>query len=391
VIYPTVFVLPGRPVISEPIDLDRGQRVDLVLGLSMTSADVRWVLVEGTTAEGATIGRDAVDFGTLDDVFAAVGENRLHAIGVTWANDAETAASTLLDALADRGLVSVIAVSEQESADALATGIAEHGGYRDVAVCVVEPDDALVALVDDDGVTTDRVDPTADDMLALLDRSDAQPEAIFVLGSADDIASIASSFHGAAVPVITAAEAELALARGAALAAARAVNTLDARPARWRMPSRIGALTSVVAAAVVVFVVSLSAAVGLGLTPDTDSTVAQRDTVATTDQPVRVPPAPSAPQAAPRPVPAAPPPPPPAAPPPEAVPPVAQTIVEAAAPVPDASPVVEPPAAPPPPPAYVPPAPAPAYVPPPPQPRLRDRIIERIPIIGRFHEPNPYG
>jgi hypothetical protein len=51
-------------------------------------------------------------------------------------------------------------------------------------------------------------------------------------------------------------------------------------------------------------------------------------------------------------------------------------------------------------PAYVPPAPAnvpppapaPNYVPPaPPQPRLRDRIIERIRIINRFHEPNPYG
>jgi hypothetical protein len=44
------------------------------------------------------------------------------------------------------------------------------------------------------------------------------------------------------------------------------------------------------------------------------------------------------------------------------------------------------------PPAALPPAPAPVYVPPPPpQPRLRDRIIERIPIINRFHEPDPYG
>jgi hypothetical protein len=363
--------------------------VDLVLGLSMTSADVRWVLVEGTTAEGATVCRDAFGLDTLDDVLAVVGENRLHAVGVTWSNDAEAAASTLLDALADRGLDSVIAVSEQECADALATGIAERAGYRELAVCIVEPDDALVVLVDADGVTTERVDdPTAGGTLALLDRSDARPEAIFVLGSADDIASVANSFHGAAVPVITAAERELALARGAALAAARAVNTLDARPARWRVPSRVGALTSVVAAAVVVFVVSLSAALGLGLTPDTDPAVTQRDTAATTDQPVRVPPAPSAQQAAPQPVPVAPPPPPPAAPPTEAVPPVAETIVEAAAPVPDAIPIVEPPAAPPapvsvPPPAYVPPAP--------PQPRLRDRIIERIPIINRFHEPNPYG
>ena len=195
----------------------------------------------------------------------------------------------MLDALAERGLDNVITVSEQEAADSLATGIADRGGYRDVAVCIVEPDDALVALVDADGVTTERVDPAADDMLALLDRSDVQPEAIFVLGSADDIDSIATSFHGAAVPVITAAEADLALARGAALASARAVNTLEARPSRWRLPSRIGALTSVVAAAVVVFVVSLSAALGYGLTPDTNSTVAQRDTAATADQPARVP------------------------------------------------------------------------------------------------------
>ena len=151
----------------------------------------------------------------------------------------------------------------------------------------------------------------------------ASPRRSSSLGSADDIDSIATSFHGAAVPVITAAEADLALARGAALASARAVNTLEARPARWRMPSRIGALTSVVAAAVVVFVVSLSVALGLGLTPDTDSTVAQRDTAATADQPARVPTAPSVAQAVPQPVPAAPPPS-PAAPPPRLLRPLPQ-------------------------------------------------------------------
>jgi hypothetical protein len=372
--------------------------VDLVLGLSMTSADVRWVLVEGATAEGATVCRDTADFDTLDDAISAVGENRLHAVGVTWANEAEAAATTLLDALAARGLANVITVSQQEAADSLATGIADRGDYRDVAVCIVEADEAHVALVDGDGVTTERVEPTADDMLALLDRSGASPEAIFVLGSADDIDAVAASFHGAAVPVITAAEADVALARGAALASARAVNALDTRPARWRMPSRTGALTSVVAAALVVFVVSLSTALGLGLAPDEDSTVAQRDTAVTAEQPARVSPAPSVAKAAPQPV--------PVAPPPAAPPPVAQTIVEAAAPVPDAIPMIVPPAGPPPapadvpppapadvpPPAYVPPAPAPNYVPPPPpQPRLRDRIIERIPIINRFHEPNPYG
>ena len=280
--------------------------MDLVLGLSLTSADVQWVLVEGTTAEGATIRRDAVDSDTLDDVVAAVGENRLHAVGVTWANEAESAASTLLDALAERGIDNVITVSEEEAADALAMGIAERGGYSEVAVCIVDPDNALVALVDADGVTTERVDP--DDTLALLDRSGAQPEAIFVLGSADDIDSVAGAFHGAAVPVITAAEADLALARGAALASAQAVNTLEAQPARWRLPSRIGVLTSVLAAAVVVFVVSISVALGLRLTPGTDSTVAQRDTAATAEQPASVPAVPPVRRAVPKPVPAAPPP-----------------------------------------------------------------------------------
>ena len=105
----------------------------------MTSADVRWVLVEGSTAEGATICRDAVDADTLDDVIAAVGENRLHAVGVTWATEAETAASTLLDALAARGLGIVITVSEHEAADALATGIADRGGYSRNLIVVARP------------------------------------------------------------------------------------------------------------------------------------------------------------------------------------------------------------------------------------------------------------
>jgi hypothetical protein len=41
---------------------------------------------------------------------------------------------------------------------------------------------------------------------------------------------------------------------------------------------------------------------------------------------------------------------------------------------------------------YVPPPPPPAYVPPAPQPRQRDRILEKIPIINRFHTPDySYG
>ena len=390
--------------------------MDLVLGLSMTSTDLRWVLVEGSTGEGATVHRDGIDFETLDDVIAAVGDNRLHAVGVTWIDEAETQASTVLETLAARGLENVIAISELEAAEALASGIADRAGYDDVAVCLVEPDAAVVAMVTSQGATVERIARPLDgddavelpsSVIALLDLDEWQPEAIFVVGSADDLDLVMSSIAGLTdAPVISAAEADLALARGAALASAQAVNTLDTP--RAPLMSRTGALASVLVAAVVVFVVSLSVALGLRLTPGTNPPPDQ-PRVANADAPAPAAPAPSVPKArpsSPRP----------------AAPPVAKTVAVAVPPAPEAAPV-EPPAAAPidpepayvppapvytaPVPAYVPPAPAytppvPAYVPPaappnyvppaPPQPRLRDRIIERIPIINRFHEPEyPYN
>ncbi|MGV0605212.1 DUF7159 family protein [Mycolicibacterium sp. XJ1904] len=399
--------------------------MDLVLGLSMTSSTVRWVLVEGTTGEGATVDRGSFDFDAevdpddlLNVALADVADGPIHAIGVTWTNEAETVASDVLDALAARGYGNAIAVSELEAGDVLAAGIAEIADYDDVAVCIVEPDAAVVAMVDRDGVTVDRIARPLDgadvvelpsSVIAMLELNDWRPQAIFVVGSARDVELITSTLGDVTdSPVFSAAEADLALARGAALASARAVNRLDA-PAT-KAPSRVGALASVLVAAVVTFVVSTSTAVGLTLTGDSSST--RQDPRVTDEEPVAVA------DEAPRPVeneihskkvttPA------------EAKPVVAQTIAMAAPPpppaAPPAEPVYEPPAYVPPapaytapepaytppapagaPPAYAPPPvyappPAPAYVPPP-QPRLRDRIIERIPIINRFHEPEyTYG
>jgi hypothetical protein len=380
--------------------------MDLVLGLSMTSTAVRWVLVEGTTGEGATIHRDGIDFDTLDDIVGAVGDNRLHAVGVTWTNEGEAEASLMLDALAARGLDNVITVSELEAADVLAAGIADRGSYDDVAVCLVEPDAAVIAIVTPKGVTVDRIARPLDEadavelpssVIAMLELDEWQPEAVFVVGSADDLDLVMSTLAGLTeAPVFSAAEADLALARGAALASARAVNTLEAP--RAPLMTRIGALTSVLVAAVVIFVISLSVALGLRLTPGTDAPGEQRPAADAADVPAPAAPAPAVKQAAPQtPRHAAPPP-------PQAGPPAGRRVAAAVPQAPEVGPVDEAPAYvppepqyTPPAPAYVPPAPAPAYVPPapppnyvppaPPQPRLRDRIIERIPIINRFHEP----
>jgi hypothetical protein len=375
--------------------------MDLVFGLSLTSTAVRWVLVEGATGEGAPIDRGEFQVGALDADFLldvllnqdTVAGRRLHAVGVTWTNEAAVSASVVLDALADRGVRNVVAVPDTDAAEALAYGIAEITDYDDVAVCVVEPDAAFVALVTDHQVAVERIDRPQDrddaleltsSVIAMLDSTGRRPGAVFVVGS-DDVDVIVSSFEAISeTPVFSATEAELALARGAALASAREVNEAEVPGVLVgpRLKSRIGLLSTVLGAAVLTFVVSLSMALGVRLTPDT-----------ATEEPQNV----NAAEAAPV---AAPPPPHRAAPSPQqAAAAVAKTIVVARPPAPEpaAAPVYEPPAAAPvaPPPVYQPPAPAyvpppaPLYVPPPPppQPRLRDRIIERIPIINRFHEP----
>ncbi|MEV3903330.1 hypothetical protein AB0K11_13480 [Mycobacterium sp. NPDC050551] len=417
------------------------------------------MLVEGATGEGATIDKGTLELGGADDglndlvdavlgegPFAAVPGRRPRAIGVTWLGSATAAASTVLELLADKGADNVIAVSESDAAAALATGIGDIAGLDDVAVCVVEPDAAVAAVVDAHEVVVDVVErfgagdaaDLAHWLTALVDGCASEPADVYVLGSAGDLDDVVVALGATGLAVISAAEADLALARGAALASARSTYDLDlgfaAAPApagtRRFVTPRVAAVGGVLVAAVVTFVVSLSVALTPSSTPEHEQTASESEQTAKAalvQEPVEQ--LPSRPQKLPpRPAPAAPPvdiDPPAAAPAPPEVLPVEP--VEAA-PAPEA-PAWEPPAAdpapqglpepgvpayvPPAPPAYVPPAapsvPAvegtppgftpgnPAYVPPrpdgtvppvqQPQPRLRDRIIGRLPLINRLQGP----
>ncbi len=408
---------------------------DIVLALSMTSTAIRWVFVEGPTGDGAPVDRGKLDVDSLaafdpDELLETLlgdDSRRPSAIGISATADAEPASIMLLDAMAARGVDGTVVVAPVAAARALATGIADVAGYDDVTVCIVEPDVTFVAAVDTHQVTVDAIDrsPGEDDagltaqVRAILADERRQPAAVFVIGSGEPqvLEGVVSGLAlDAAVPVFSAAEAELAMARGVALAMT-GVSPQSAGPSRT---VRVGALTSVLVAAVLTFVVSVSVAVGLRFAPgsDHDGTVAAEPARAAGIPPVaQVVPAPAAPPPA---LPAAPPaaveapeaaPPAPVVPeeipaaseeipaapqevpvvpagPAEVVPPVAATIAVApppatVAPVPVAEPMA------PPAPVYIPPPPVPA--PPPPQPRLRDRIIERIPILNRLHEPQfPY-
>jgi hypothetical protein len=392
---------------------------------------VRFVLVEGATGEGATVHHDSLDIATTRNtaasgshallnglgkrVIAAARNGRLRSIGVTWSDWAAADGSSILRALAASGVENVIAVSQSDTADALATGIKNLSGYDDIAVCIVEPDAAVVAIVNTKGVLVDRIDRPVDGgdvddlvegLLRMMHLRHWKPESIFILGSADDLDLIRSSLEDATpAPVVSAAEADLALARGAALAV-RAMYCVEAPVAstaapgedapasagspRPRLTSRVGVLTAVLAAAVVTFIVSLSVALGMRLLPDSEEAP-----VAATGGPLIAGNAPAGAQPAPQSLPAAPP---PEAPPPEAPPPAEESVVVTAVPASVAAPAAAAPVAPPtaeemteplpaaPPPGYIPPQ-TPAYVPPPPDPRLRDRVIERIPILNRFHQP----
>ena len=408
--------------------------MDLVLGLSVTSTAVRWVLVEGVTGDGDAVDRGVLDVGdsadfdaealltVLLDANEAVVESGLHAAGVTWTPAGEAIAGAILEALQARGLQNAIAVSEPEAAEALASGISAISGYQDVAVCVFEPDATLIALVNADGVIVESHDIVPDRDVELsasvmaLELNDRQLDAIFVVGSADLDPVVSSMDSVAAAPVISSAEGDMAMARGAAVASAMAVNSMGGGSRSLlgglRGMSRTSALMSVVVAAAVTLVISLSVVLGLQATSDspqeTTNANATGEPLQEGKMGVEAKAALAAPKleqrpAAPAPKPAA-----KRAPMAKPVPEAAAPPIAAAPPAPAAVPDVDPPAAVSPAPAYVPPVPeytppapaytppAPAYVPPVPQvpavqpePRLRDKIIERIPIINRFHDPQP--
>ena len=386
--------------------------MDLVLGLAMTSRAVRWVLVEGATGEGRPLDRGAISLddvadydpdgllrGLVDDT-ELEGGHRLHAIGVTWTNDAAPLAGRIMQSLDTRGYGNVFAVSEIEAAGMLASGIAEITEHDDIAVCVVEPDAAVVAIVTPDDVSADRIERSETvvaDIAGLLALTGRPISALFILGSDADGPIVAALAESIPATVITANESDLAFARGAGLAAALAVNTA-ATPAKTVHWTKVGALSSVVGGALVTLVVATSAAIGLHLHPGAVSETAQAAGIhesAPAAGPAPKPMQKPVDKAATKPAPAAPPLTPAAPPPTPAAPPPAQAVEAANPPAHQPPAQVAPPAAPAPAPApaYVPPAPVPVYSPPPyvpppvtyPQPRLRDRIIERIPIINRFH------
>lgn len=275
--------------------------MDAVLGLSVTPSAVGVVLVEGHDVDGATLdgagfavgGNGAADATrTSEQATAAVRRSeavaadlgrRVHSIGVTWSDEADAEATLLLKSLSAAGFDNIVAVRLSEATDALARRIAQVMGLRTTAVCVVEPGQLIALVATEAGAVQTAVNHsvvTEQDLVgwlsAVFARADWEPEALVLVGSAEDLDGLAPILEDAlAVPVVSPAAAQLALARGAALACARTGDLdLGPEPADARETStatkqvaRVGP-AALLAAGVLTFVASVSAAVAVALTPE---------------------------------------------------------------------------------------------------------------------------
>lgn len=284
---------------------DWGIDLDTVLGLSVTPTAVGWVLAEGHGADGTILdhqelalraGRGVRAVNTAEqvvdevlrvDTAAAASDQRLRVIGVTWNDDAAAQAALVLEALTDAGFDNVVPVRFLEAIETLAQAIAPVIGYEQTAVCILDHDATTVVMVDtQDGETqtaTKQVRGGLDGLTrwltGMFDRDGWQPGGVVVVGAHRDIDGFSWQLEKALpVPVFVQSMAQVTIARGAALSAARSTEFTDdqlvahhsepisSAPARQRHLSYAGALTALAAGAVT-FVGSVSLAVGIHVGP----------------------------------------------------------------------------------------------------------------------------
>jgi hypothetical protein len=274
------------------------------------STSVGWVLVEGRLADGTILDHDDFDVrpaaglqavytseqasaAVLDaQAAAAAHDQRMHVVGVTWSDEAAAESALLLETLTDAGFDNIVPVRLHDSCEMLARAIAPMVGYDKAAVCVLDGESTIVVMVDscdDDAQTAIKQLSGGPGALvhwltALFDRSSWQPGGIVIVGPDQDLESLSRRLNKTVpVPVITQPGAELALARGAALASAQSTEFTDDAIAEtvdnWRRDPKVsrqnsyaGAL-AMLAAGAVTFVASLSLAVGPHLVPHRSGSV----------------------------------------------------------------------------------------------------------------------
>ena len=250
--------------------------METVLGLSVTSNSVGWVLLDGPDVDSATLDHGVFDVpvGSADhgdlskcltavrgiQAIAATSGHELKSIGLTGTADAAATVNLLLTSLPDLGFEKVASVPLSEAASAWANAFGAALGFERAAVCVVEPSAATVLSLGDGEVRTfaNHVGESDDGLARWLkdafELNHVDPEHLFLIGSRGDVELISGRLREALdMSVVTTKEAQLILARGAALmvrsnAEAVAVPPSEEQPASLKVnAAAFAALAGVIA------------------------------------------------------------------------------------------------------------------------------------------------
>jgi hypothetical protein len=295
--------------------------LDTVLGLSVTPSTVGWVLAEGHSADGAILDHQELALragpgmravGTAEqvveevlrvDTAAAARDQRLRVIGVTWNDEASAHAALVLEALTDAGFDNVVPIRFRQAIETLAQAIGPVIGYEQTAVCILDNDWATVVMVDThDGeaqIATKHVRGGFDGLTrwltGMFERDGWQPGGVVVVGADNDIDGLSWQLEKTLpVPVFVQSMAQVTIARGAALSAARSTEFTDEQlvehisepvpaPTRKRQLSYSRAVTALAAGAIT-FVGSVSLAVGIHVGPASAADVPKHGTHPPTPQ-----------------------------------------------------------------------------------------------------------
>lgn len=253
--------------------------MDVVIGIAVTSRDVRLLLVEGAHGDGAVIDHDSPIAGTrvgvddpgfrehvvnaVTDTHAAAPANgyTVTRIALTWTDAVANEAKLVLDALEEVGIANVVEVSGTDALEAAAEHTAHIADCDSIALCVVEPDETMVAVLGAEGedgarrLRSRHLDgpDEATAVLALRGVCDSFPEpiaAVAIAGSAPDAESLVEEVDSVmSRPVVIGDDAALLLARGALLASS---GTRDDPPPDANRDHLMRTLAMVLATAVLI-------------------------------------------------------------------------------------------------------------------------------------------
>ena len=322
-----------------------GPEVQSVLGMSMTSTSVGWVLLDRQGPDALTLDHDAFDVhftpdGTTHDMsqhaaaargaqaIATASGHKAGSVQVTWSESVEADAAALLKSLADLGFDNIRSIPLSQASQTWGIEIGRVNEHNKTALCILEPGTATVMVVatGTDSLRTavtntrEHAADLVDWLTTIFNRDGWLPESLHLFGARDDLDAVSGPIGDALpIPVSDSVDTQLALALGAALSTVSpvAVRPLQAAPTPgdeppsrrdrpWLVSHARKMAMSTAAVAVVGSALSLAAGSALnvekvsaqGANPSAAGASVTSDSVPTVPARISAPPAPVQPLAA---------------------------------------------------------------------------------------------